>query len=91
MLRVTLLVAAAVLMAAPAMASYDDAMAQCQKFATDNKTSPEPCECIAKAIGDDPKLMEEEATVKTLDDYTNASDAYHAAVNPCLPPDQRAQ
>ncbi len=91
MKHMVLLAIAAVLVAAPAYATYDEALAQCQKFAADNKTSADPCVCIAKAIGDDAALLKEEQSVKTLDDFDAASDAYHAAVNPCLPPDQQVK
>lgn len=91
MKHLVLLLAAAVLAIAPVRASYDQALAQCQKFAADNKTSPDPCVCIAKAIGDNADLLKEQAEVKTLDDFQAASDAFHAAVNPCLPADQQAK
>ena len=76
--------------AVPASASYDEALEHCKAFATANSTSPDPCECIAKAIGDNGDLLAEQDEVKTLDDFSNASDAFKAAVNPCLPADQRA-
>jgi len=82
------------LMSAPARAGsgdYDKAMARCQKFAEDNKVSPEPCECIAKAVSDDAALMKEDADMKTMSDFQNSSKAYKNAVNPCLPPDQQAK
>jgi hypothetical protein len=85
------LIAAAVLVSGPAFASYDQALETCNKFAADNKTSAEPCACIAKAIGDDPKLLAEEASLKTLEDYDKASEAYRAKVEPCLPPEPPAE
>jgi hypothetical protein len=86
MLRAALAIGAVVLVSAPAFASYDQALETCNKFAADNNTSAEPCACIAQAISDDPKLLAEEASLKTLDDYNAASEAYRAKVEPCLPP-----
>ncbi|MFZ1992150.1 MAG: hypothetical protein WAW96_20540 [Alphaproteobacteria bacterium] len=82
------------LMPAPARAGsgdYDKAMARCQKFAEDNKVAAEPCECIAKTVSNDAALMKEDADMKTMSDFQNASKAYKNAVNPCLPPDQQAK
>jgi hypothetical protein len=68
----------------PASASYDEALEQCKAFAAANKTSPDPCECIAKNIGDNQALIDEQASLKTLADYDKASKELHAAVDPCL-------
>ena len=58
MRNIVFVLAAAVLVAAPAHASYDQAMSQCKAFAEANKISTDPCVCIAKAIGDNPKLLQ---------------------------------
>lgn len=91
MLRAALAIGAFVIVSAPAFASYDQALETCKTFAANNNTSPEPCACIAKAIGDKPELLAVEASLKTLDDYNAAPEAYRAAVDPCLPEDQRSQ
>lgn len=90
MKKAFLLMAAIMFAAAPANASYDQALAQCKAFADANKISEDPCVCIAKAIGDDPDLLKEQAGLKTLEDFQNASKALRDAINPCVPPEQQA-
>jgi len=86
----SLFLVASVLIAAPAHATYNQAMEQCKAFADANKISEDPCVCIAKAIGDDAALLKEQAGLKTMDDYNAASKELHAAIDPCVPPEQRS-
>ena len=90
MRNVIFMLAASVLVAAPAHASYDQAMEQCKAFAAANKISEDPCVCIAKAIGDDPALLKEQASLKTMADFQAASKDLHNAIDPCVPPEQRS-
>jgi len=61
-----------------------DSLTACQEFADTNGVSPEPCECIAEAVADNPELMAEQIALVTMEDWENASSELHAALDPCI-------
>ena len=65
-------------------ASAGDPMSECEEFAANNGVPAEPCGCIVDAISADADLAAEQAALVTMEDYDNASDELHAAVDPCL-------
>ena len=67
-----------------ASAGDEDSLEACKQFAANNGVSAEPCSCIADAVSGDADLKAEQLALQTMDDYENASDELHAALDSCI-------
>ena len=66
------------------VALAEDSLTACQEFAARNDLDASPCECIAEAVSGDAALQAEQIALVTAEDYENASDDLHAAIDPCV-------
>ena len=69
-----------------AHAERNSVASHCAAFAERNGFPAEPCTCIVAAIGDNDQLSAEYLTMSAPADFSRATPALKAAIDPCLAP-----